>query len=107
VSSVDKKIPEPLMEGPSSDPAATTDSVATPNPAATPDSKSTPDAAATSDPAATPGPQTKKLPPRGWLASQYPYRQGGKEMWLDEMTLLESNINGRVKGNVRTAPYVD
>jgi hypothetical protein len=28
-------------------------------------------------------------------------------MWLDEMTLLESNINGRVKGNVRTAPYVD
>ncbi|RII10006.1 hypothetical protein CUC08_Gglean005996 [Alternaria sp. MG1] len=59
---------------------------------------STPDAAATSDPAATPGPQTKKLPPRGWLASQYTYRQSGKEMWLDEMTLLESNLNGRVKG---------
>lgn len=107
MSSVDKKIPEPLMEGPSSDPAATPDPAATTDLKSTPDSKSTPDATATSDPAATPSPQTKKLSPRGWLASQYPYRQGGEEMWLDEMTLLESNINGRVKGNVRTAPYVD
>ncbi|CAN9377082.1 unnamed protein product [Alternaria sp. RS040] len=85
---------QPLMEGPSSSP------VATPDPAATPDSKSTPGAAATSDPVATPDPQTRKRKPSDWLASQYPYRTGREEMWLDEMTLLEKNINGLVKGRL-------
>ena len=56
VSSGHKDIPEPLMEGPSSDPAATPDPAATTDLKSTPDSKFTPDATATSDPAATPSP---------------------------------------------------
>jgi hypothetical protein len=80
---------QPLMDGPPSNAAAA------PNPANTP------------DPAATPGPQPRKRRPVEWLASQYPYRENREEMWLDEMTLLEKNINGINRRNVCTIPHND
>ncbi|KAI4684264.1 hypothetical protein J4E81_009144 [Alternaria sp. BMP 2799] len=38
--------------------------------------------------------------PIGWLASVYPWKQDGDQMWLDEMPLLESETNARYKGRL-------
>jgi len=75
--------PKHRMDGPPSIP------IATPDVDGTPDLDTAPDQA------------PKQRSPPDWLASVYPYKKSGEEMWLEEMPLVEEGINAKYKGQVR------
>ncbi|KAI4915403.1 uncharacterized protein J4E92_009357 [Alternaria infectoria] len=88
------------MNGPPASLANTPNSSPSPSPSPSLSPSPSPNLSPTPGSSPTPDPAVMQRSPIGWLASVYPWKQDGDQMWLDEMPLLESEINARYKGRL-------
>ncbi|KAI4663275.1 uncharacterized protein J4E78_003686 [Alternaria triticimaculans] len=88
------------MDGPPASLANTPNSRPSPSPSASLSPSPSPNLSPTPGSSPKPDPAVMQRSPIGWLASVYPWKQDGDQMWLGEMPLLESEINARYKGRL-------